>query len=456
MTTRCGRGDPSRALLDYLSEHLDDMVADLRHLVEIESPTDDPAAVNGAVEWLAGVFSDQGAQGPQGAPDARGVPGFSVKVERVPAHPSHSSAQLTYPSRPPASTRPAADHLLVRLRPLPAEPGDDADAHPGDPDDPGRPSDSADPGDPGDRPDERQILLLGHVDTVWPVGTLEKRPFRVEGDTAYGPGCYDMKSGLVVALWALRALGALGRRLRRPVTLLVNTDEETGSNTSRAAIEEEAKRSAAALVLEPALPDGAVKTWRKGVGHFRVEVRGRAAHAGAEPEKGVSAVGEMAHQVLRLHDLTDLETGTTVNVGVIGGGSRSNVVAEAAWAEVDVRVMSREEAGRIEKIIRGLEPVLSGARLTVTGGIERLPMERSEGALILYEKARRVAADLGFDLKETGTGGASDGNFTSALGIPTLDGLGAAGDGAHAEHEQVDLKTLPLRASLLAGLIEAI
>jgi len=311
-------------------------------------------------------------------------------------------------------------------------------------------------GPSGAEGDGRQVLLLGHIDTVWPVGTLAERPFRVEGARAYGPGAYDMKAGLVVALWALRALAACGRRPRRPVTLLVNTDEEVGSNSSEAVIEAEARRSAAVLVLEPALPDGSVKTWRKGVGRLRVEVRGRAAHAGADPEKGVSAIGELAHQILRLHDLTDLETGTTVNVGVIGGGTRPNVVAERAWAEIDVRIMTREDAARVEKAVRGLEPVLPGARLEVTGGVERLPMERNEGALTLYAKAREVAGRLGFDLGETGTGGASDGNITSALGVPTLDGLGAAGDGAHAEREHVDLATLPLRAALLAGLIERV
>ncbi|HCJ10822.1 MAG TPA: hypothetical protein DHW14_06635 [Clostridiales bacterium] len=408
-------GTHARELLDYLSRHAGDMLADLEDLVKVESPSDDLAALDRAVQVLAAKFTGGGGSWPD--------PGLTV--ERVPPG---APGPVGGGGRAAPEPLTGAAHLLVRF-----------------------------PGAPGGRkPDGRQVLLLGHIDTVWPVGTLAERPFRVEDGKAYGPGAYDMKAGLVVALWALRALAACGRRPPRPVTLLVNTDEEVGSRTSEAVIEAEARRSAAVLVLEPALPDGAVKTWRKGVGRFRVEVVGRAAHAGAEPEKGVSAVEELARQIVHLHDLTDLDTGTTVNVGVIGGGTRPNVVAERAWAEVDVRVMTREEADRIQEVILGLRPVLPGARLEVSGGVERLPMERSEDTLALYAKAREVAARLGFDLPESGTGGASDGNITSALGIPTLDGLGAAGDGAHAEHEHVDLATLPLRAALLAGLIERI
>ncbi|HCW51178.1 MAG TPA: hypothetical protein DGR79_03800 [Clostridiales bacterium] len=402
------------------------MLADLEDLVKVESPSDDLAALDRAVEVLAAKFAGGGGGS---------WPDLGVTLERVPPGAPGPGGGGTAAPEPPT----AAAHLLVRFPSVLRS---------------GEPRSAA--GGPGPEPDGRQVLLLGHIDTVWPVGTLAERPFRVEDGKAYGPGAYDMKAGLVVALWALRALAACGRRPPRPVTLLVNTDEEVGSRTSEAVIEAEARRSAAVLVLEPALPDGAVKTWRKGVGRFRVEVRGRAAHAGAEPEKGVSAVEELARQVLRLHELTDLETGTTVNVGVIGGGTRPNVVAERAWAEVDVRVMTREEADRIQEVILGLRPVLPGAGLEVSGGVGRLPMERNEGTLALYAKAREVAAELGFDLPESGTGGASDGNITSALGVPTLDGLGAAGDGAHAEHEHVDLATLPLRAALLAGLVERV
>jgi glutamate carboxypeptidase len=402
------------------------MLADLEDLVKVESPSDDPAALDRAVEVLAAKFTAGGGAS---------WPDLGATVERVPpAAPGPGGGGRAAPEAPTG-----AAHLLVRFPDAPAS-GDPVPAADG----------------PGRQPEGRQVLLLGHIDTVWPVGTLAKRPFRVENGKAFGPGAYDMKAGLVVALWALRALAACGRRPPRPVTLLVNTDEEVGSRTSEAVIEAEARRSAAVLVLEPALPDGAVKTWRKGVGRFRVEVVGRAAHAGAEPEKGVSAVEELACQILRLQELTDLETGTTVNVGVIGGGTRANVVAERAWAEVDVRVMTREEADRIQEVILGLRPVLPGAGLEISGGVGRLPMERNELTLALYAEAREVAARLGFDLPESGTGGASDGNITSALGVPTLDGLGAAGDGAHAEHEHVDVASLPPRAALLAGLIELI
>lgn len=387
-----------KQLLSFLSSHAGDMIEDLRQLVAIESPSDDPAGLTSAIDWIADAFTS-------GFDQERSTRWFGSPVlERLPG---------------------VADHLAVRFGPGPEE-----------------------------GTGEPQILLIGHVDTVWPRGTLGRRPFRIEGDLAYGPGAYDMKGGIVLALWALKALAAAGRRPRRPVTLLFNTDEETGSAASRRHIEAEARRSEAVLVLEPARPDGSVKTWRKGVGHFRLVARGRAAHAGADPEQGVSAVQELATQILRLHEMNDFTTGTTVNVGVIGGGTRSNVVADSAWAEVDVRVKSREEADRITQAIQSLLPELRGATLEVTGGIGRLPMERTEGTLALFRRALEIAAGLGVDLFETGTGGASDGNFTSALGVPTLDGLGVVGEGAHAEDERVHVASMPLRAALLAAMLE--
>ena len=296
-------------------------------------------------------------------------------------------------------------------------------------------------------------LILGHFDTVWPIGTVERRPMRLEGGRVSGPGTIDMKSGLVIAEYAVRAIIDLGLELPRPMILLLNSDEETGSESSRPFIEADAAKSAYVLVLEPAMPGGVLKTARKGVGAFTVEVIGRASHAGAAPEQGVSAVEELAHQVLRLHQMTDLEVGTTVNVGVVEGGTRPNVVAAQARASVDVRAWTREEAERIEAAILHLEPVNPAATLSVSGYFDRYPMERTPGTVTLFEAAQRVGRELGLSLEEGSTGGASDGNFSSALGVPTLDGLGGVGDGAHAEHEYVELASLPERAALLAALL---
>jgi glutamate carboxypeptidase len=303
---------------------------------------------------------------------------------------------------------------------------------------------------------EPQLLVLCHADTVWPRGTVVKRPFRVEGERAYGPGVYDMKAGIVQLVWALHVLTRLGRVPDRAVTVLCTGDEEVGSPTSRPFIEAEARRSGAALVLEPATVTGAVKTWRKGVGRFRLEAHGRAAHAGVDPERGVSAVEELAHQILRLRALADPGTGTTVNVGVVGGGSKPNVVPEDAWAEVDVRVLTVADAMRVESALRGLRPVLAGASLRVSGGFDRPPMERTERVVRLFLHARALASELGFALEESGSGGASDGNLVAAVGVPVLDGLGAVGDGAHADHEHVLVGSLPGRTALVARLIETL
>ena len=298
------------------------------------------------------------------------------------------------------------------------------------------------------------VLLLCHMDTVWDLGTLAERPVRVEDGRLYGPGAFDMKGGIVNALWALRALGELKLMPDRRVTLLITSDEEIGSEASRALIEAEALAHQVVFVLEPAHPPRAsLKTWRKGVGDYRVAVTGRASHAGAAHEEGINAIEELARHVVAIQALTDYAAGTTVNVGVIRGGTRSNVVPEQAWAEVDYRVMDMVEAARVDAFMRGLKPQRDGVRLEVTGGLNRPPMVRTPAIVALYTRAEAVAAELGFPLTETGTGGGSDGNFTAALGVPTLDGLGVVGDGGHALHEHVVLSSLPERAALLAGLI---
>ena len=298
------------------------------------------------------------------------------------------------------------------------------------------------------------VLLLCHMDTVWDLGTVAQRPVHIEDGRLYGPGAFDMKGGIVNALWAIRALQVHGLMPDRRITLLITADEETGSATSRGVIEAEALAHDAVLVLEPAHPPhGALKTWRKGVGEYRLEVRGVASHAGAAHEQGVNALEELAHQVLAVQALTDYGRGTTVNVGVAGGGTRDNVVPDHAWADIDVRVMNAAEAERLHHSLTSLQPKVKGASVTVTGGMNRPPMERTPGGVALFRRAEAVAAGLGFAVDEIGTGGGSDGNFTAALGVPTLDGLGVTGDGAHAMHEHVILSSLPERAALLAGML---
>ena len=300
----------------------------------------------------------------------------------------------------------------------------------------------------------RGILLLCHMDTVWDLGTLAERPVRVEDGRLYGPGAFDMKGGIVNAFWAMRALRELKLMPNRRVTLLITSDEEIGSDASRALIEAEARAHEVVFVLEPAHPPHAsLKTWRKGVGDYRVTVTGRASHAGAAHEEGINAIEELARHVLAIQALTDYAAGTTVNVGVIRGGTRSNDVPEQAWAEVDFRVMDMTEAARMDAIMRGLKPQRDGIKLEVVGGLNRPPMVRTPAIVALYARAEAIATELGFPISETGTGGGSDGNFTAALGVPTLDGLGVVGDGGHALHEHVLLSSLPERAALLAGLI---
>lgn len=302
------------------------------------------------------------------------------------------------------------------------------------------------------RGEGRAVMLLGHFDTVWPVGTLEGMPLGRVGDRLHGPGTFDMKAGIAIALAALAALRATGTP-HPPITMLWTTDEEIGSRTSREVIESEARQSAAVLVLEPALPGGALKTARKGCGEFTLIVHGVAAHAGLDPGKGASAIHELAAQIATIERFQDLPRGISVNVGIVSGGSRPNVVAEEARATIDVRAPTRQAADAVESAFRRLHPVRPGTRLTITGGFDRPPMERTAAVAALFERASALASSVGRELGEGAAGGGSDGNFTAALGVPTLDGLGPVGDGAHAAHEHVDVTALPWRAALVAGLL---
>jgi glutamate carboxypeptidase len=369
------------------------MLATIETLARIESPSDDKAAVDRVVDALAAIGRDLG-----------------LRVGRLPV----------------AS---AGDHIRLTSGPLRAAA-------------------------------RRRVLLLGHTDTVWPIGTVAEMPIARHDGMLTGPGVYDMKAGLVIGLQAIRAWAALcGAESDTAITLLATSDEEVGSPTSRAVIEAEAATADAVIVLEPALegaspPLGGVKTGRKGVGEIRLEVTGVSAHAGLNPETGASAVHELIRQIAAVRALADPARGTTINAGVIGGGTRSNVVAEQAWALIDVRVTAMDEARRIEDAVRRLRPEDARVTLTVAGGVTRPPLEPSEAGERLYQRAVVVARALGHDLPAGTVGGGSDGNFTAALGIPTIDGLGAVGAGAHARHEHVLIDALPLRAALVAGLID--
>lgn len=299
------------------------------------------------------------------------------------------------------------------------------------------------------------IFLLGHYDTVWPAGTLKTMPFEVRDGVATGPGVFDMKCGLVQGFWAVRALREVAGA-ERPIVFLCNSDEELGSPSSRALIEQEAQAAAVALVLEPSL-DGALKTARKGAGRFRITVKGRPAHAGLDPTGGISAIEEMARLTLRLHENSDPRgTGTTVNVGVVAGGTRYNVIAAEASGEVDVRVATRTEAERMVKFMSELEPHDPGTSVRVEGGMMWPPMERSEKIAGLFGRARVLAGEIGFELEEGMAGGASDGCYCAALGTPVLDGLGAVGGGAHAVDEHVEVASMVPRAALVARLLETL
>ena len=300
------------------------------------------------------------------------------------------------------------------------------------------------------------LLVIGHMDTVHLAGTLARLPFAVDGDRVRGPGAYDMKGGLAVALAALDLLAAQGMRPAHDLVFVVTCDEEIGSHTSRALLEEQARGAAGALVLEPCIPGGAAKTRRKGVGGFRVEVRGRAAHAGIEPEAGASAIHELLRVLERGRWLADLGRGTTLNVGVIEGGTRANVVAEHARAEVDLRFWTADEAERVAHGLRSLAVEDRGCVLTIAGGVNRGALERTDASIRLFKTAQEVAATQGWRLEEGATGGASDGNLVSAVGCPTLDGLGPDGGGAHSLDEHVRLSDIAPRIALLAGLFARI
>jgi glutamate carboxypeptidase len=371
--------------LDYCLAHHDWLLEMIESLVAIESPSDDPAAVNRCGNELASRLESIGGA-----------------ITRVPS-------------------ATAGDHLRASF-------GDGS----------------------------RQILLLGHFDTVWPVGQLQHMPLKRDGGKLYGPGVFDMKAGIGLATLATRALIDRGSLDDCRLVMLWTTDEEVGSKTSRGLIEAEATRSAAVLVFEPSLPGGGLKTSRKGVGQFEMIARGVSAHAGLDPGKGVSAIRELARQIVAIDDLQDPANGVTLTVGVVAGGTRSNVVPAEARATIDARANTRADADRVQRAMRSLQPQLRGAALEVTGGFDRPPLERTEGVARLFNQAKAAAAEIGITLQEGSAGGGSDGNFTAALGVPTLDGIGAIGDGAHAIHEHVEIDALIPRAATIAGLLESL
>jgi len=304
--------------------------------------------------------------------------------------------------------------------------------------------------------DAAPVLILGHTDTVHPRGAIKDRPWRTEDNRIYGPGIFDMKANCALALEILRAFDETGTRPGAPVTILLTCDEESGSASGRALVDAEAEAARAVLVLEPSASGGRAKTARKGTGMFVIEVQGRASHAGLDPEKGVSAVLELAKQTVRLHELNDPAKGTNVTVTVVRGGTHSNVVPAEARAEVDMRFTSLAAGLQVESQVRTLQPIDSRAQLVIKGGINRPPLERTEKVAGLYQQAHHIASLLDFDLGETSVGGGSDGNFAGALGVPVLDGLGIEGDGAHAEHEHIIVDNIATRAAWVAGLIASL
>ena len=376
--------------LAYFTERRNIIVSTIRQLVEIESPSDNKAAIDALAQTVADKFSQLGGE---------------VRIHRTSDFGNHLQANFSG-----SSARP--------------------------------------------------VLLLGHYDTVYPLGTLATMPCTVAGDKLTGPGVLDMKSGIALMLHAIAALQDWHGKeknfaLPRPVTALLVSDEEVGSDSSRAITESLAKKSAAVLVLEPSYgPQGAVKTARKGVGEYLVQVTGKASHAGLDFEKGANAIRELARQIEKLSGFTDLKKGLTVNVGIVSGGSRTNVVPAEASARVDVRIARMKDAAGTDKKMRNLRPFNRKCKIEITGGINRPPMERTAGVAALYAQAKDIARELGWNLGEAAVGGGSDGNFTAGLGIPTLDGLGGVGDGAHAIHEHILISELPRRAALIAGLIE--
>lgn len=388
-TKNAGYGsDPVTSLLSGMERTL---LNRIRQLVEIESPSDDPAAVNRCVEAAA---------------ELAGKLGGRVRRHR---------------------RRGCGDILEARFGAARRGAGK-----------------------------ARPVLLLGHLDTVWPIGTLKTMPFRIADGRVWGPGTLDMKAGVAMALTAVEALQK-AKSLGRPVILLLTSDEEVGSGASRSLIEKTAKECAAVFVLEPAQGlAGAYKTARKGVGGYRLRVTGVAAHAGVDFTRGHSAIHELAWQLEKVRTFTEPDRGLTVNAGVICGGTRTNVVAAEAEAEIDVRIARMQDAARIDRRFRRLRVRDRGCVLYIEGGINRPPMERSRGTVALFRQAATLAGKLGFELAEASTGGGSDGNFTAALGVPTLDGMGGIGEGAHASHESVLLASLVPRTALLAAMIRTV
>lgn len=377
------------SLLSYFAEKQEEILQTIRLLVEKETPSDDKPRLDAFARLLAERYRAVGAEVEVIANEERG------------------------------------DHVRAVL------------------------ADPAYVADPAAKP----ALILCHFDTVWPVGSLETHPFRVdEQGWAYGPGIFDMQSSLALVEYLLGGVRDLGLTLPSPLVILATSDEEVGSHTSRGLIEDEARRAAYVLVMESPLPGGVLKTSRKGSGNFKLTVKGRAAHAGVEPEKGVSAIQELAHQILRIHGLSNFEKGTTLNVGVVSGGTRPNVVAAEAEAIIDLRVWTQSELDRVKGAMSNLRPVMEGTELIVEGGENRPPLERAV-TKDLFLQAQTIGRRLGLDLEEGGTGGGSDGNLTGALGIPTLDGLGVPGHGAHADHEHIEVDQIAGRAALLTALV---
>ncbi|WP_152049322.1 M20 family metallopeptidase [Tautonia marina] len=383
---------PPTDLVPYLTSQRDEIVALLRTLVEHESPSKDKTALDALADRLTGFLHSAGAS----------------SVDRI-ANPDggdHLHARFTFGHTGPDAPRPA--------------------------------------------------LVMAHFDTVWPLGTLATMPFRIEDGRVHGPGTFDMKGGLTLLLTALRTLRDLNLTPPRPVEFLLTSDEEVGSPTSRTLIEDTARQAAYALVPEPPLPGGGLKTARKGVGRYSLKVTGIPAHSGIEPEKGRSALLELAHQIIAIHAIADPSIGTTLTVGRAEGGGAVNVVPAFASAEIDVRVSTLAEAERVDRALHRLTPTLDGTSLTLTGGLNRPPMERTDATASLFERARSAAQTIGLSLTEGSTGGGSDANFTSAIGLPTLDGLGPLGAGAHAVHEHIEVDSLPVRAALIATLIQSL
>jgi glutamate carboxypeptidase len=379
--------------LRYLEQQRERMVETIRELVEIESPSDNKPAADRMAEFLATKFEKLGGR---------------TRLHRA---------------------RDFGDNLQIDF----------------------------DGSSEAQSAKRKPVLLLGHYDTVYPLGTLASMPCKIDRGRLHGPGVLDMKAGIALIFHAIEALQSWHGRLPRPVTVFLVSDEEVGSHSSRKITEALAKKSAGVLVLEPAAGlRGAVKTARKGVGEYTLRVRGVAAHAGLDPGKGHSAIVELAHQIIEIAKMNNLGQGISVNAGVIQGGTRTNVVAAAASVAVDVRIKKAKQAAAIDRKFRMLKPYDKHCKLEITGGINRLPMERTVGVAALYRQARKIAAEMQWALDEAAVGGGSDGNFTAGRGIPTLDGMGGVGEGAHAVHEYIVISELPRRALLLAGMIESV